>query len=221
MLFLTGTLQPTIHQAPLAVLAPSGFLRLFNQATSPTILPPNAPRAFTPAQSRAYILPETTHFIYAFFKSLNHIAIKHRLRCLPRREIIILLPLSILEALSITILPPSASALAPAKAGHTSSPKLPTSSMLFKSLNHIDAKQRLSLFAPSGFLRLFNQATSPPIFPPNAPCAFAPAQSRAYILPETTHFIYAFLSSLNHLSTKQRLSLLAPKGNYQFTSSLY
>ena len=37
------------------------------------------------------------------------------------------------------------------------------------------------------------------------------------------HFTYAFFlsSTPNHIATKQRLSLLAPKGNYHFTSPLY
>ena len=52
---------------------------------SPTIYPPNAPCAFAPPCG-AYPIA-TTHFISPFFLSppLNHIAIKHRLRCLPRR----------------------------------------------------------------------------------------------------------------------------------------
>ena len=52
-------------------------------------------------------------------------------------------------------------AFAPALRGipnpqYTNSPSLP---MLFKPLNHIATKHRLSLLAPSGFLHFFNQTT--------------------------------------------------------------
>ena len=50
--------------------------------------------------------------------------------------------------------------------------------------------------------------------------AFAPAKSRAYIPPQPSTLPMLF-KPLNHIATKQRLSLLAPQGNYHFTSSLY
>ena len=115
-----------------------------------------------------------------------------------------------------TILPSSASALAPAKAGHTSSPKLPTSSMLFKSLNHIDAKQRLSLLAPEGNYHftspLYIRSTFSNHSSAKRTACVCPCPDRAYPLNLSSPFILYSLKTLhfNHFSTK-RTACVCPR----------